>query len=668
MKKLTSFFLVALLSASSAFASDETIVANWQFPIDGWFAGAAAPAVGIDAYPRAQAEATMVANFDAATADFDAAWASAGTANILGADGKRLGLAGSDNGAADFTGSFKTLYDDNNMYILVQWTDDDVTGTESAEICLSPYLKLDAADRADAVGGEWYHTSTAWYTRYSQFGANKLVFKKTGFDAAMMVNFSEAGVGSINWGGTTPTLTNNLFVDDKTAPASKTVKWIISIGYPVLTGTQRPDFNKTIWAGLNGGKGISFDLKLNDTDADDALNADATPVAKPAEYWWNTTSNDCWQANFYAGFLAPKAAPVIPVETIVANWQFPIDGWFAGAAAPAVGIDAYPRAQAQATIVANFDAATADFDAAWTSAGTANTLGADGKRLGLAASDNGAADFAGSFKTLYDDNNMYILVQWTDDDVTGTESAEICISPYLKLDAADRADAVGGEWYHTSTAWYTRYMQFGASKLAFKKTGFDAAMMVNFSEAGVGSINWGGTTPTLTNNLFVDDKTAPASKVVKWIITIGYPVLTGTHRPDFNKTIWAGLNGGKGISFDLKLNDTDANDALNADATPVAKPAEYWWNTTSNDCWQATFYAGFLAPASANAVKEVKMLDFAKITANSIELNTPSDVVIYNIAGKQIVNVKNATSVNISNLTKGAYIVRANNQTQKFIR
>lgn len=348
-------------------------------------------------------------------------------------------------------------------------------------------------------------------------------------------------------------------------------------------------------------------------------------------------------------------------DTFVANWQLPIDFWFAGATAPDGGIDAYPRAQAQASVVANFDAATADFDGAWASAGTAyNVGGAAGNRLGLAGSENGASDFTGSFKVVYDDSNMYILLQWTDDDVTGTEYVEVCLSPYLKLDAADRTDF--------PTAYYTRWSQFGANKLGFKKTGFDAAMMVNFDADGKGTINWGGTTPTLTNNLFMDDKTAPASKTVKWIITIGYPVLTGSQRPDFNKTIWAGLNGGKGISFDLKVSDTDADDALNADEVPVPKPAEYWWNTTSNDCWMSNIFAGFLAPAATNAVKEVKMLDFAKITANSIELSTPSNVTVYNATGKQIIDVKNATSVNISNLSKGAYIVRANNQSQKFVR
>lgn len=352
-------------------------------------------------------------------------------------------------------------------------------------------------------------------------------------------------------------------------------------------------------------------------------------------------------------------------ETIVANWQFPIDGWFAGAAAPAEGIAAYTRAVAPVSVVTGFDAATANFDAAWTTAGAENILGAVGRRLGLAGSENGAADFTGSFKVLYDDNNIYILLKWTDDDVTGTESAEVCLSPYLKLNVADRVDAVGSEWFHASTAWYTRYSQFGANKLLFKKTGFKEAMMVNFTGAGVGSINWGGTTATLTNNLFLDDKTAPASKTVKWIISIGYPVLTGEHRPTFDKT-----NLLNGVSFDLKINDTDADDALNADATPVAKPAEYWWNTTSNDCWQANFYAGFLAKAISvgTAVHDVKMIDFAKITANTIELSAPANVTVYNAIGKEIINVKNTSIVNISNLKKGAYIVSSNNQSQKFVR
>jgi len=64
----------------------------------------------------------------------------------------------------------------------------------------------------------------------------------------------------------------------------------------------------------------------------------------------------------------------------------------------------------------------------------------------------------------------------------------------------------------------------------------------------------------------------------------------------------------------------------------------------------------------------VKAIDFAKITATQIELSTPANVTVYNALGKQIIDAKNATIVNVSNLSKGAYIVRANGQSQKFVR
>ena len=652
MKTLFTCFFIALMSMSSVFAqTDAERVANWQLPISGWFAGATAPAEGIDAYPRKEAKAEMVISFDAAAADFDAEWAKVdGGGNVIA---NVLGLAGSNKGANDFKdAAFKVLYDESNMYVLVQFTDDDVVGTESLEMCLSPYFKLDVEDRTDFP--------TAWYTRWSQFGANKLLFDKNGFNNAMMVNMDAAGAGTINWGGTTETLTNSLFVDNKTAVGSKTIKWIITIGYPVLTGEFRPDFNKEIWTALNGGKGISFDLKINDFDGDDALNA--KNEIKPAEYWWNSNSNDAWMSNIFAGFLGAKeGASGGKTDTeIVANWQLPISGWFAGATAPAGGIDAYPRKQAQAKVLSTpFDAAAADFDAEWAKvAGGTNEIA---NVLGLAGSNKGANDFKdAAFKVLYDESNMYVLVQFTDDDVVGTESLEMCLSPYFKLDVEDRTDF--------PTAWYTRWSQFGANKLLFDKNGFNNAMMVNMDAAGAGTINWGGTTETLTNSLFVDNKTAVGSKTIKWIITIGYPVLTGEFRPDFNKEIWTALNGGKGISFDLKINDFDGDDALNA--KNEIKPAEYWWNSNSNDAWMSNIFAGFLGTNFIDGVNSIQSESsiFARISPLQISFKKLANVTVYNILGSQVMSKRNVNEIDLSGLNRGIYIIRANNESLKIVR
>ncbi|TSA35441.1 MAG: T9SS C-terminal target domain-containing protein [Porphyromonadaceae bacterium] len=656
MKNLFTFIFIALLSMSGLSAqTDAERVANWQLPIDWWFAGATAPAVGIDAYPRKEAMSTFAESFDAATADFDAAWAYVpGNGNVIA---NTLGLPASNTGPNDFKdAAFKVLNDGSNMYILIQFTDDDVTGTESVELCMSPYFKLDVPDRTDFP--------TAWYTRWSQFGANKFLFDKNGFNAAMMVNVDTAGVGHINWGGTTETFTNNLFLDDRTAAGSKTVKWIITVGYPALTGEYRPDFSTAIWKALNNGKGISFDLKVNDVDTDDAFDTSDPPVKKPAEYWWNSDTNDCWQSNMFAGFLGTNTSGSgLTDAEIVANWQLPIDWWFAGATAPAVGIDAYPRKEANAAPVASFDAATVNFDAAWGSvSGNGDALA---NALGLPASNTGPNDFKdAAFKVLYDESNMYVLLQFTDDDVTGTESVELCLSPYFKLDVADRTDF--------PTAWYTRWSQFGANKLLFDKNGFNAAMMVNVDAAGVGHINWGGSTDIFANNLFFDDHTAAGSKTVKWIITIGYPALTGDYRPEFNTAIWKALNNGKGISFDLKVNDVDTDDAFDTSDPPVKKPAEYWWNSDTNDCWQSNMFAGFLGTkGSASGIEQTIIMQpsiFYVVTPDRIQFNKAANVTIYNTLGQQILSRKNILEIDLSNLKSGFYIIRANNEARKIVR
>jgi hypothetical protein len=565
MKTNFTFLLVTLLLgvtglfAQNPDSGDAAFVAGWTTPVPSWWAPLPA-----EVPVRKQAIATAASSFDAVTCNFDAEWAKiAGEPNKLGDVGSRLGLAASDKGEADFSGSFKVTYDDATMYILLQYTDDDITGNETVEIAWAPYLKINAPDLASLP--------SAWYTRYTQFGAYKATFKTTGFDAAMMVDGSTGGV---NWGGTNDLLSTSLFMDDHSVVGSKTKKYIYSISFSALTGEARPEFSIDIWQALNDGKGISYDMKVNDADGDDAKN-DKDEV-KPAEYWWNTKNNDCYALTTYAGFLS-SGVPVSADAKYVADWKTPIPSWWAKLPA-----EEPTRKQAVSSHVAPFDAQTSDFDLVWSKIpGDGNKLGDAGSRLGLAASDKGDADFSGSFKTICDDNNIYVLLQYTDEDVTGNETVEIAWAPYLKIDAPDLADL--------PQAWYARYTQFGAYKATFKPGSFDAAMMVDGS---TGNVNWGGTNDILSNNLFVDNHTTAGSKTIKEIYTIGYAAITGDARPDFNLELWKALNDGKGISLDMKVNDVDGDDAKN-DKDEV-KPAEYWWNTKNNDCYALTTYAGFL--------------------------------------------------------------------------
>ena len=113
MKTLFSHFVATFLCVSTTFADDAAVVANWKFPIQGWFPNASTPGdptkpvEGIAAYPRAQAFADSIGNFNTVTANFDAVWTNLSKQGVAGAGyplANVQGIVVSDHGAADFTG------------------------------------------------------------------------------------------------------------------------------------------------------------------------------------------------------------------------------------------------------------------------------------------------------------------------------------------------------------------------------------------------------------------------------------------------------------------------------------------------------------------------------------------------------------------------------------
>ena len=372
-------------------------------------------------------------------------------------------------------------------------------------------------------------------------------------------------------------------------------------------------------------------------------------------------------------FISVSTLFAVEDATYVANWKLPIYSWLdKEGVVPTVGIDAYPRMTITAdSVPANgFDGATGDFDAAWNSIpGDGNVIGSDGHILGLAASAKGTADFTGAFKVLFDEYNMYVLLKYTDDEIVGTESYEIMWAQDFKIDAlVEKTKADAALQYYG----YSRYAAFGGMKASFTPTTFNNSMLINFDGGGTGAIAWSATSASLSANLFVDNKGATTGAgVVKKVITIGYPALTGEQRPNFDVNIWRALNAGKGISFDLKVVDIDTDDAFNSDATPKQKPAEYWWNATHNSGYLCTWYSGFLAPKlkTNTALKNVATSTvFSKITADKVELNEATTISIYSISGKQLKEMHNVAEVDLTDLEKGAYVLRAKGQTLKVIR
>lgn len=355
----------------------------------------------------------------------------------------------------------------------------------------------------------------------------------------------------------------------------------------------------------------------------------------------------------------------------ISVWQIPVQWYFPNAPLPAAN---YSRSQAYADTVANFDPMSCDFDVVW--AGIPGNGYAIANNVALAASDRGTTDFSGAYKALFDDTNIYILLKTTDDDVTGNETFEISWAPYYKLDFSKNASITKTATctaIQAAAAPYVRYAAFGAFKALYDKDGYNSVFTITFDNAGVGTItNYNQITNLVDKNtMFVDDHSATASNTKKKICTIPLTALTGAARPQFNPKIWRSLVEGtmKGISFDVMVRDIDKDDAL--DAKGVATAAAYMWSSTDNNAYMLTTYSGFLGIRSGvTGLKSVNSLSsiFGNVISNVVELNEPTNVEVFNYIGKNILSLKNVNTIDLNSLNKGIYIIRANNESMKFIR
>ena len=338
-------------------------------------------------------------------------------------------------------------------------------------------------------------------------------------------------------------------------------------------------------------------------------------------------------------------------STIVANWQFPIQGWFPNSSIISGVVNNQAVAMPAPT---NFDALNSNFDNVWASSTISYPIA---NPVNNPSADKGATDFSGAFKVFYDDANMYIFLQYTDDSHTGNESYELMFAPYYKINAIENIFAAA-----TPGAQYVRYSAFGGYKATFSDQAFSSAMTLGFDATGAGNIGWSDSPAILAANLFENDHTSTGSNVIKKIFTIGYGALTGDARPNFDPIIWKTLNNGKGISFDIKVNDDDAGDN--------GISASYWWNSTSNDGYALTYYSGFLGIQGATDVKQTLIANtiYKNITSTEIVLNYNSNVMIYDMLGKLIINMKNVDKIDLNKLGKGSFIVNANNEIKKIIR
>ncbi len=387
-----------------------------------------------------------------------------------------------------------------------------------------------------------------------------------------------------------------------------------------------------------------------------------------------------------AVFLCVSATFAVDDPTYVSNWTFTMTPtWFkfptAGAlpnGIPAVTATA-KTCYADTVSVDGFDGSLNDFDATW--AAIPSTFEYPiANNINMPASDHGITDYKGSFKVLFDDFKMYILVQFTDEEINGSrgsETIEVMWSPddknsaiLAKLGSTDGINATDA----TKTYFgYNRYSCFGGTKATLDVNGYKTVWKITNNQT-TGALT-AAETADATYKLLItqNDKGATTGAgIIKRVVTIDYLAMTGEQRPNFDIPTWRAANGGKGISFDFKVTDFDTDDALNTAKVPVQKPADYWWNATNNDGYAQTIYSGYILPAKASntALHSVNAKPgvFGKITTEQVELTEVTNASVFNSVGKLVKSLKSCNVVDISDLEKGLFVIRANNQTLKVVR
>jgi len=391
------------------------------------------------------------------------------------------------------------------------------------------------------------------------------------------------------------------------------------------------------------------------------------------------------------------SGPAFSDAASVADWNYVLTGatWFKFNK-PIKGsefdVDAsVVKKTAVATEKLGLDPMALDFDAEYASIPTnpnkfvSKALGLDSLCNERPMNDFDANDFIGEWKAAYDGSYVYIFVKYLDDVDMGTETVEVMWSQALKIDAPDTITTSGtpsgGVYLLTqidSMALYHRFQQFGGYKAQFTVAdGFKGALVLTGGPRTTNSYADGQKPALLVDNLSFYNKTDIANPLLKkHIVRIGYGAFTGAFRPDFDDDIWNTLNGGRGLSFEVKVGDPDGNEVQsNTTGTPKYEPAGYFWNnkmgySLAADVWGSNAYAGFLKndkPSGVNTPKANNSI-FSKITPNQIQLSEMANVKVYNTVGKVVLANKNTNLINLTSLGKGVYVVRANNATVKVVR
>ncbi|MFW5878005.1 MAG: T9SS type A sorting domain-containing protein, partial [bacterium] len=117
------------------------------------------------------------------------------------------------------------------------------------------------------------------------------------------------------------------------------------------------------------------------------------------------------------------------------------------------------------------------------------------------------------------------------------------------------------------------------------------------------------------------------------------------------------------ISFEVKSNAAVGGESM-----------EYWWSSEDNNAYQSVYWNGYLEfseevffPVSTEKFEKSNKL--AYIYDNTLRFkgfDKPVNLEIYSIVGQKVMSAKNVSTLNVSGLDKGIYLVKVDGEKQAF--
>ncbi|MGB9747568.1 MAG: T9SS type A sorting domain-containing protein [Bacteroidales bacterium] len=274
------------------------------------------------------------------------------------------------------------------------------------------------------------------------------------------------------------------------------------------------------------------------------------------------------------------------------------------------------------------------------------------------------ANFGARWKAFYDNENLYVCLKYMDKNLAADENSRSFEIMY-QTKYYDRyepgwqaAQSIKGKNYQ-----YARYIRLGGGKAKIESAGLtefassDGAKGPNSWQLGI----W-GTNANVTGD----------PPVVVWDVDAENTIWC-TIQFNFAKHMYY-LNDVKGldtvtnrVAFDPTQIDTISFD-VKSNALKETQKVEYFWNSNTNDGFEAVYYNGYLVFGDKvlgihKPVANTQSAYAYMTTGNVLKLKgiSNANVDVYSLLGQRMKSARNVSELNMNDLTKGLYIVRINN-------